>query len=88
MAARDEYCTKHYHQPPDEFDPHWDVSGPIDDLLALYTLGDTLANSRRWPNWYKDNEFRAIRDKELAARKSLSPLRKRSRPVYGTAPTP
>jgi Zn-dependent M28 family amino/carboxypeptidase len=69
MAARDEYRTKHYHQPSDEFDPHWDVSGPVDDLLALYTLGDTLANSERWPNWYKDNEFRAIRDKELAARK-------------------
>jgi len=69
MAARDEYRTKHYHQPSDEFDPHWDVSGPIDDLLALYTLGDTLANSERWPNWYKDSEFRAIRDKEIAARK-------------------
>ncbi len=37
----------------------------IDDLDALYTLGDTLANSDRWPNWYKDNEFRAIRDKSL-----------------------
>ena len=69
MAARDEYRIKHYHQPSDEFDPNWDVSGPIDDLLALYTLGDTLANSERWPNWYKDNEFRPIRDKAMAARK-------------------
>jgi hypothetical protein len=32
-------------------------------------VSDTLMISGRWPNWYKDNEFRAIRDKELAARK-------------------
>jgi len=69
MAARDEYRTKHYHQPSDEFNPAWDLSGPVDDLLALYTLGDTLANSNRWPNWYKDNEFRVIRDKTMAARR-------------------
>jgi Zn-dependent M28 family amino/carboxypeptidase len=69
QAVRDEYRTKHYHQPSDEFDPNWDMRGPVDDLLALYTLGDTLANSDRWPNWYKDNEFRAIRDKTMAGRK-------------------
>jgi Zn-dependent M28 family amino/carboxypeptidase len=67
MAARDEYRTKHYHQPSDEFNPAWDLSGPVDDLLALYSLGDTLANSERWPNWYKDNEFRPIRDKMMAS---------------------
>ncbi|HXC56268.1 MAG TPA: M28 family peptidase [Rhizomicrobium sp.] len=69
QAIRDDYRANHYHQPSDEFNPSWDVSGQIDDLLALYTLGDTLANSDRWPNWYKDNEFRAIRDKSLAGRK-------------------
>ena len=68
-AIRDDYRTNHYHQPSDEFDPKWDVTGVIDDLQALYTLGDTLANSDRWPNWYKDNEFRAIRDKSMKGRK-------------------
>jgi len=66
---RDDYRTNHYHQPSDEFDPKWDITGVIDDLDALYTLGDTLANSDRWPNWYKDNEFRAIRDKSMAGGK-------------------
>ena len=65
-AIRDDYRTNHYHQPSDEFNPAWDISGVIDDLEALYTLGDTLANSDRWPNWYKGNEFRAIRDKSMA----------------------
>ena len=65
-AIRDDYRDHHYHQPSDEFDPNWNITGVIDDLEALYTLGDTLANSERWPNWYKENEFRAIRDKSLA----------------------
>jgi Zn-dependent M28 family amino/carboxypeptidase len=68
-AIRDDYREHHYHQPSDEFNPDWDITGVIDDLEALYTLGDTLANSERWPNWYKDNEFRAIRDKSMAGRK-------------------
>ena len=68
-AIRDDYREHHYHQPSDEFNPDWDITGVIDDLEALYTLGDTLANSERWPNWYKDNEFRAVRDKSMAGRK-------------------
>jgi Zn-dependent M28 family amino/carboxypeptidase len=62
-AARDDYLLHHYHQPSDEFDPKWDLSGPIQDLQALYLFGETLANSDAWPDWYKGNEFRAIRDK-------------------------
>ena len=26
--------------------------------------GNKLANSDAWPNWYKDSEFRAMRDKQ------------------------
>ena len=68
-AIRDDYRDHHYHQPSDEFNPSWDITGVIDDLEALYTLGDTVANSDVWPNWYKDNEFRAIRDKSMAGAK-------------------
>ena len=28
----------------------------------LYDLGSDLANSREWPNWSPDSEFRATRD--------------------------
>jgi Zn-dependent M28 family amino/carboxypeptidase len=64
-AARLDYLLHHYHQPSDEYNPKWDLSGPIQDLDALYTLGDELANGDWWPNWYKGNEFRAIRDKTM-----------------------
>lgn len=62
LAVRDEYTRLHYHQPSDEYDPTWDLSGPIEDLKVFYNLGRSLANSNAWPNWYPGNEFRAIRD--------------------------
>jgi len=66
QAVRDDYREHHYHQPSDEFDPKWDLSGPIQDIQALYAFGEILGNSDQWPNWYKGNEFRAIRDKSRA----------------------
>lgn len=68
-AAGEDYLLHHYHQPTDEFNPNWNLSGPIQDLDAFYTFGDELANSDKWPDWYKGNEFRAVRDKEMAAKK-------------------
>ena len=62
-ATRDDYTAHHYHQPSDEYDPHWDLSGPVQDLKVLYAMGSALANSGQWPDWYTGNEFRAIRDK-------------------------
>ena len=63
QAARDDYRNHRYHQPSDEWNPNWDLSGPIEDLDAYYEFGHELANSNLWPDWYPDDEFRAIRDK-------------------------
>ena len=65
MAVRDAYRTLHYHQPSDEFDPSWNMASPMEELATLFEVGDRLANSSAWPNWYKSNEFRAIRDKSM-----------------------
>jgi Zn-dependent M28 family amino/carboxypeptidase len=62
-ATRDAYTANHYHQPSDEYDPNWDLSGPVADLKVLYAFGKNLANGDQWPDWYTGNEFRAIRDK-------------------------
>ena len=37
-----------------------------DGSAALYTIGDELANSEQWPNWYEGNPFKAKRDEALA----------------------
>jgi Zn-dependent M28 family amino/carboxypeptidase len=68
-AVSDNYLLKRYHQPTDEWDASWDLSGPVADAEVLYTVGDQLANTDVWPNWNEGNEFRAIRDKSMAARK-------------------
>ena len=62
-AVRDAYTANHYHQPSDEYDPKWDLSGPVADLKVLYEMGYKLASSDAWPDWYKGNEFRATRDR-------------------------
>jgi Zn-dependent M28 family amino/carboxypeptidase len=68
QAVRDDYRIHHYHQPSDEFNPNWDLSGIVSDLDVFYTFGDELANSDTWPDWHSGNEFRAIRDREMAER--------------------
>ena len=68
-AVRLDYLLHHYHQPSDEWNANWDLSGIVADLDVLYTVGDQIANSDSWPNWYDGNEFRAIRDKQMANKK-------------------
>ena len=68
-ALREDYTQNHYHQPSDEWKADWDLSGPVQDLDALYTVGYEIANSDAWPDWYAGNEFRAVRDKSMAAKK-------------------
>ncbi len=63
-----EYGVKHYHQPSDEFQSSWTFAGMAHDLPVLYDLGMQLADSREWPNWSQDSEFRAARDKTAAER--------------------
>jgi Zn-dependent M28 family amino/carboxypeptidase len=68
-AVGKEYVEKRYHQPADEFSADWDLSGMAEDDRLLHILGERLANSREWPNWSKDSEFRAKRDQSAGQRR-------------------
>lgn len=68
QAARDDYRIHHYHQPSDEFNPNWPMANIVEDCQALYDMGQTLANSDRWPGWRADSEFRAVGEKLKAER--------------------
>jgi Zn-dependent M28 family amino/carboxypeptidase len=68
-ALAKDYTANRYHQPGDEWSADWDFSGMAQDVSLLYDLGRDLANSREWPNWSQDSEFRAERDKTAAERK-------------------
>jgi Zn-dependent M28 family amino/carboxypeptidase len=68
-ALAKDYVTHMYHQPADEWQPDWDFTGMVADAKLLHAVGMRLANSREWPNWSQDSEFRAARDKTAALRR-------------------
>ena len=68
-AAEKAYTTNNYHQPSDEWSAQWQFTGMARDLGLLYAVGRDLADSSAWPNWSKESEFRAVRDKSAGARK-------------------
>jgi Zn-dependent M28 family amino/carboxypeptidase len=76
-----EYTAKRYHQPDDEFNPQWDFRGIAQDANLLHIVGKRLANSRDWPNWSDDSEFRAKRDESASERGAAAPA-----PVPATEP--
>jgi Zn-dependent M28 family amino/carboxypeptidase len=67
-ALAQEYNSKHYHQPSDEWHADWDWSGVAENAALLHDVGLRLANSRDWPNYAQDSEFRAARDASAAER--------------------
>ncbi|MGQ4660901.1 M28 family peptidase [Lysobacter sp. F6437] len=66
QAAHLDYRDNRYHKPADEFDPAWNMDGVVEDLQALYGVGEVLAGGEQWPNWYEGNAFRAARDGMMA----------------------
>jgi Zn-dependent M28 family amino/carboxypeptidase len=70
----DIYIDKHYHQPSDEWSSEWDFTGMAEDVVLLHNVGRSLANSRLWPEWSQDSEFKATRDQTAADRASGTPL--------------
>ena len=63
---KDEYSSKYYHRPSDEFDHNtWILEGAIQDLGLIYTVGQRIASEEKWPQWKAGSEFKAIREKSL-----------------------
>ncbi|MDP9090586.1 MAG: M28 family peptidase [Pseudomonadota bacterium] len=54
-----DYFANRYRQTSDQYSPEWDVSGAVADLNLYYHVGLHVANSRRFPRWYANSEFRA-----------------------------
>ena len=73
-ALSKEYVDKHYHQPSDEWLPTWNFQGMAEDANLLHMLGRDLANSRDWPDWSPDSEFRALRDSTAGERGGAAPV--------------
>ena len=62
-AASRDYNEHRYHKPGDHYDAgSWKLDGIVEDLGAVQSVGESLANNGQWPNWRKGNPFKAARD--------------------------
>jgi Zn-dependent M28 family amino/carboxypeptidase len=57
-AQIEDYFARRYRQTSDQYSPDWDVGGAVVDLTLYYQVGLRVANSRRFPRWYPNSEFR------------------------------
>ncbi|MFT5154019.1 MAG: Zn-dependent M28 family amino/carboxypeptidase [Planctomycetota bacterium] len=64
-----DYTRSRYHQPSDEFDPSWDLSGAIEDIRLYEAIGRRIARERHWPRWRAGNEFEAARQASSESRR-------------------
>ncbi len=57
----DEWVEKTYHQPSDEYNEQWDLSGALEDLELLMNVTLSVANQPELPQWTPGDEFEAAR---------------------------
>ncbi len=63
---KENYTSKNYHRPSDEYDPKvWKLDGAIADLQLLFRVGKRLAFADKWPGWKEGSEFKAVRERSL-----------------------
>ena len=61
---REKYYKKSaYHQPSDEYQNWWNVSGSLEDIYLFYAIGLRLANDGYFPKWYDGVEFKEVRER-------------------------
>ncbi len=54
----EDYTTNRYHQPGDEYRADWNLQGAVQLSTIILEFTRQLANSREWPTWNADAEFR------------------------------
>ena len=65
QAMGADYRANRYHGPADEYSEDWAMSGMVENTELFLDVGQRLANSTDWPNWYEGNEFRGLRDAQM-----------------------
>lgn len=58
----EEYNSRHYHQPSDEYQESWDFAGMEELAKFGVTIGLEVANSEKMPTWRKGDEFLPARE--------------------------
>ncbi len=61
-AQLEDYMSRRYRQPGDQYSANWDLRGALQDLGLYYEVGIRVAGTRRFPRWYPNSEYRAGSD--------------------------
>jgi Zn-dependent M28 family amino/carboxypeptidase len=61
-AQFDDYLTRRFRQPSDQYSADWDVRGAVEDLMLYFAVGNRVAHNHRFPRWHPSSEFRVSRD--------------------------
>jgi Zn-dependent M28 family amino/carboxypeptidase len=64
-----EFTKNCYHQACDDWSAAWDLSGATQDVALIYDIANELANSKQWPEWNADSEFKAVREASANTRR-------------------
>lgn len=67
-AQAQDYTDNRYHAVSDEYDPEWDLSGAVEDILMYFDIASSLAQESTYPEWFEGNEFKRIRDLTVSQR--------------------
>jgi Zn-dependent M28 family amino/carboxypeptidase len=54
---RKRFTAERYHKPSDEFDPAWDLSGAVQDLVLLDEVVERVLGDDAPPRWKEGSEF-------------------------------
>jgi hypothetical protein len=65
VKIAEEWQRKHYHQPSDEYDEAWDLSGLVEDAQLVFLVGAKVAAAPEMPRWRPGDEFEAARERSL-----------------------
>ena len=57
----EDWIATHYHQPSDEYNSEWDLSGCVQDLHLIYEAALRLANKEEKPCWLAGDEFEKVK---------------------------
>jgi Zn-dependent M28 family amino/carboxypeptidase len=63
MTKDDEWTRIYYHQPCDEVEAWWNLTGHVQDVRLLAEMVLAIANQEEMPDWVRGDEFAGIRSK-------------------------
>jgi Zn-dependent M28 family amino/carboxypeptidase len=72
LQQDEEYTSKHYHQPSDEYYPSMDFTGDAAMARFGFDLGWEAATQPKLVGWQKGDEFKAARQKNTGKKKKAS----------------